>query len=714
MKIDIHTHTKKCKSGDAPTRGVSVENFCEKILSSEVRIVAITNHNVFDLIQYKEIVARLGEEVQVWPGIELDINEEVSRGHLLVLVSPNLAKEFSDTVKEITKNSTPDSFTATIDKVIETFDALSPLYVVHYKQKQPNLSDDALKKLETKTKNPGCVIKEVTNSISAGIYISHGHASIYGSDVHDWVEYEQLSRLLPDLRLPVDSFEHFCLLLKKDPTTINTVLDRKTCEDLVLLPFDDGSILKIKAFNDINVVFGPKGTGKSCILRAIAKHYSENGVDAKVYESASDRLDEIFDTRGRDLTINLNTHGINYCTDQIEFLRNACEVSVTGLSKFVTYFAATTTNRNAKKIRLKDIEPEEESRSKREFSEFNVAADTTAVFLRFLAENPSVKKELNKNELVEVTRILSELLERFRKREWISFSGWKEICLLNSAIRSFRKEVARKTGVPSKPITTGFRDYAINRVKIEVKAGEIVKSVDTAIPIQTELVGSLGSNKGNLQCQTEFIFQGGAIADSALSSLTGVKKGTQKAFINCVRKIFKHAYTEDLFQHISKLNAIEDVEGIKTVFELLLFKRYFALDGRPYMPSSGEASMVMLQKELETDKEVYILDEPERSLGNEYISYVIVPLIKERARAGKKVFISTHDANIAVRTLPYSSIYRCHGQVGYRTYIGNPFTNNLVNPDDIGDRLDWKKISMITLEGGEDAFGERGTIYGND
>ena len=123
--------------------------------------------------------------------------------------------------------------------------------------------------------------------------------------------------------------------------------------------------------------------------------------------------------------------------------------------------------------------------------------------------------------------------------------------------------------------------------------------------------------------------------------------------------------------------------------------------------------MVMLQKELEADKDVYILDEPERSLGNEYISDVIVPLIKERARAGKKIFISTHDANIAVRTLPYNSIYRCHEQLGYRTYVGNPFSNHLIDVSDSATRLDWKKVSMKTLEGGEQAFGERGQIYGN-
>ena len=714
MKIDIHTHTKKCKSGDAPTREISPTDFCETMLSTEVRIIAITNHNVFDLDQFEKIQTRLGKDAQVWPGIELDVLDLNLRGHLLVIVSPKSARKFSAAVEKLTKDSSPDSFTATIEDVLKTFDAFNPLYVAHYKQKKPSLSDEVLEMLETKTKNPGCVIKEVTNSISAGIYISHGHSSIYGSDIHDWEKYEELSRDLPDLRLPVDSFEHFCLLLKKDPAAINTVLNRKTHEDLVLCPFDDGSILKVKAFNDINVIFGPKGTGKSCILKAIAKHYSEKGIDARVYESASDRLDEIFDTKGKSLTINLGAHDINYCTDEIKALRGASEVAVTSLGKYVNYFKVTNTNKNANKILLKDIDPEEESSPKREFDEFNKAARTTAEFLEFLAKNPSVKKELDDEELKEVARILSELLERLRTREWTNFSGWKEIFLLNSAIEAFRIEVERKTGKPAKPTTTGFRGYAMNRIQIEINATEIVKSVDTEIPMQTELVGSLDSNKGGLQFQTEFKLQNGDIADGALSSLSGVKKGPQKKFVNYVRKVLKHAYADDLFQHISDLNEIEDVEGIKTVHELLLFKRYFALDGQPYSPSSGESSMVMLQKELGEDKEVYILDEPERSLGNEYINDVIVPLIKERARAGKKVFISTHDANIAVRTLPYSSVYRCHGRAGYSTYIGNPFTNNLVNLNDGADQLDWKNVSMRTLEGGEEAFGERGKIYGKN
>lgn len=717
MKIDIHTHTRKCKSGDASTREISPADFCETIISTDVGIVAITNHNVFDLSQFEEITRLLdllGDNTQVWPGIELDVRDGDSKGHLIVIVSPKLAKEFSFAIENLTKDSNPDTFTATIDDVLESLDVFQPIYVAHYNQKKPNLTDEALSKLEAGVHKLECVLKEVTNSISAGIYISHGHSSIYGSDVHDWKRYEELSHDLPDLRLPVESFEHFCLLLKKDPTAINTVLDQKTPEELILKPFGDGEVLTVKAYNDINVIFGSKGTGKSCILKAIERHYSDRGIDAKLYESASDRLDEIFDVKGRGLRIDLNTYGINYCTSEIESLLLAREVAITSLSKYVVHFAASSTSRNAKKILLKDMDPEEEGRTRHEFEEFNEAKAKTNEFLAFAVKNPSFKKVLSESEFTELDRILGDLSERLRSKVWASFSEWKEISLLNHAIGIFRTEVGRKTGRQPKPLTTGFKDYALNRMRIEMNAAEIIKNIETAIPVEMELVGNLGPNKGDLYFRTEFIFQTGSITDGSLMSLASINKGPKKSFANCVRRVLQHAYSDDLFEHISTLNAIEGVEAIKTVHELLLFKRHFVLDGLRYSPSSGEASMVMLQKELKTDKDVYILDEPERSLGNEYINDVIVPMIKNHARAGRKIFISTHDANIAVRTLPYSSIYRCHEKSGYKTYIGNPFTNNLVNPEDSGDHLDWKKISMKTLEGGEEAFGERGKIYGHN
>lgn len=713
MKIDIHTHTKKCKSGDALTREISPEKFCETVLSTEVRIIAITNHNVFDLAQFTEIESRLGKEAQVWPGIELDIVHGDSRAHLLVIVSPKHAQEFSTAITAFTKGSTPDAFTATIDEVLVRFDAFQPLYVAHYK-KNPSISDEALAKLVAGTKNPAFVVKEVSNSISAGIYICHGHASIYGSDVQDWAKYAEISRQLPDLRLPVDSFEHFCLLLKKEPTAINTTLDKKTSEELTLTLFGGSTILKIRAFNDINVIFGAKGTGKSCILEAIAKHYSENGVDASVYTGgATDHLEEVFDTKGKNLKINLDDHGISNCSAEIEALRKAREENVMSVLKYRAHFQSNTTNRNAKKILIRNLAPEDESEAKQVFDNFNEAVVQTKNYLAFLETSSAAKEVLGSEEHGQIKGMLQNLLGKLRVREWEGFAAWHEIRLLNSAIGLFRVQVQMKTGTAANPTTTGFRDYALNRINIAAHAGEIIKCVTKNIPGFTEAVGSLGPDKGELEYRTEFKFQAGDVTDGSLLSLAKKPKSTLKQFVVSVRKIQKQAFADDLFQCISDLNQVEGVEEIDTINDLILFKRFFALNGVNYCPSTGEVSMVLLQKELGENKDVYILDEPEKSLGNEYISEVIVPLIREHARAGKKVFISTHDANIAVRTLPYSSIYRCHGSKGYKTYFGNPFTNDLVNPDD-GERLDWKKVSMKTLEGGEDAFGERGKIYGNE
>lgn len=711
MKIDIHAHTKKCKQGDAATREVSANDFCEIVLGTDIGIIAITNHNRFDLTQFNQIQERLDGKVQVWPGIELDIDDNGNRGHLLIIVSPTSVVDFSDKIFNLCNHISPDFFTITIEEIVQQLDTLNPLYIAHYKQKLPSLSDSAIAKLKEKTQNPHCVIKEVTNSISAGIYISHGHPSIYGSDIQDWATYEEKSEELPDLRLPVESFEHFSLLLKKDQTTINTALNKKIQEELTLSPFDDDSILRFKSFNDINIIFGPKGTGKSCILKAIENHYTTKGYHAQVYESASDKLDDLFDTKGANLRVNLEAHNISEHIEEIEFLRHATERFVTPISNYKAHFLGKCTSKKAREILLKNIEPENIGQFSHEFNKLNEAVSSIRKFLTFLQGSDAVKQTLREEEFSTVTNILTNLHNQMQEKEWVSFSDWKETCLLNSAIETYRHQVEKKTGTPAKPITTGFRDYALNRFRIEKKAKLITDCLGTTIKNQVETVGSLGTEKGLLEFITELKFQDGNITDGTLKSLLGIQKGHQKNFAKCIQNILDNAYTENLFTHLSVLKQ-EEFESISKLSHLLLFKRYFAINGTAYSPSSGESSMVMLLNELSKNKDIYILDEPERSLGNEYINDEIVPLLKQHAKAGKKVFISTHDANIAVRTLPYNSVFRLHDHTGYKTFIGNPFTSNLTNVVDHSDQIDWKQISMKTLEGGEAAFGERGKIYG--
>jgi predicted ATPase len=313
------------------------------------------------------------------------------------------------------------------------------------------------------------------------------------------------------------------------------------------------------------------------------------------------------------------------------------------------------------------------------------------------------------NQLIES---LTEIINNLETQRLNNFIKLKVICLFNSLIEKVKHEVSAKTGTPKKPSATGFYDYALNRINIERAVKYVLQNIDKMIAFSLEYIGCL-DEKGDLFCKTEIVIQDGNISDGRYQPIENVKKGTQKKFSNAIRAISDALYTAQLFHKISELNEIEEIDSIPTVLELLMFEKYFILNEERYKPSTGESSMLLLHKELKGDKDVYILDEPEKSLGNEYINNVIVPLIKEKAKASKKIFIATHDANIAVRTLPYNSIYRVHKKDHYETFVGNPFINHLENIRNEADKIDWKEISMRTLEGGRNAFGERGQIYGN-
>ena len=62
----------------------------------------------------------------------------------------------------------------------------------------------------------------------------------------------ELSKTLPELRLPVESFEQFCLLLEKDEATINTILDKKVKENIEIAPFSAAELIRLDIYNDIN------------------------------------------------------------------------------------------------------------------------------------------------------------------------------------------------------------------------------------------------------------------------------------------------------------------------------------------------------------------------------------------------------------------------------------------------------------------------------
>ncbi|WP_343587486.1 hypothetical protein [Flavobacterium sp.] len=712
MKIDIHVHTKKVKSGDAETRNIDVEQFNEIIRSTDVRILAITNHNHFDLGQYESITSSVEDVCQIWPGIELDIFENSKRAHLLVIANPKKAKIFNSRCEKILADANPDKFTISLRETVEAFDDLDCIYIAHYFIKKPNLGDLEIQLLSTLVSNPKRILKEATNSISAGIYISHGHNSIYGSDVQDWSKYINEAHNLPELRLPVDSFEQFCLLLEKDEATINTILNKKDRELIIVSPFNAAEPIELEIFNDINILFGSKGTGKTEILEALSKYFNSKGHKTNVYKSNDHHLDDIFDLKGHDFNINVSDLGVEECVDEIEFIKNVTEDEVVSLTKYKQHFSIVETNKISQKLKIKNIVKLDEENPKRRVSDIEKILSKVKIFNSYLQENQKLSEYIDAKLIEELSNILERVLDQLIIEMDSKFQDSKSIKLLNQIVEIFNNEIAKKTGIPPKPTSTGFADYARNRMNIEIATLKISECINKKLESIEEYAGNLGL-KGDLFCKTSLIIQNGTFIDGSYFTVKKINKTPQKEFGKVLKSITKHIYSVDLFEKIAELNQIENIELIKSISDLLQFKRYFSLNEIQYHPSNGESSMILLHKELKEDKAIYLIDEPEKSLGNDYINDVIVPLLKEKAILGKKVIIATHDANIAVRTLPYNSIYRLHENGRYYTMTGNPFYNTLKCIYATRESLDWKEISMKTLEGGKAAFGERGKIYGN-
>lgn len=132
-----------------------------------------------------------------------------------------------------------------------------------------------------------------------------------------------------------------------------------------------------------------------------------------------------------------------------------------------------------------------------------------------------------------------------------------------------------------------------------------------------------------------------------------------------------------------------------------------------YKPSEGEQAILTISSILEdTSYDCYIFDEIERGLGNKYITTYLIPKIKYLRSLGKIIVLSTHNANIAVNTLPITTLY-CNYDVEDKNiyYVGNMYSNCLEGVVD-SQILTWEDKALIHLEGNANMFNVRRNVYG--
>ena len=634
MKIDLHCHTLKCKKGDSENRTVSKDFFINQVRNANVEIVAITNHNTFS---YEQYISFKNQDFMLWPGIELDVVGENSKGHCILICNPQEAELFNSFVCELNILDV-DTFSIDINQLSPKIQELDIIIMCHY-GKKPELSKEDMELF--KEKNLGKpFFCEPQNLMSAGIYFAHNINSMLGSDVKDWKYYHNYS--FPELKLRVDSFEKFKLLLSKDMEAIKTFVDKKYMEKLTLIPFENqDDILTLPIYSDVNVIFGGKGTGKSKILASIDEYYKGKYTNEVAYYCANNNSIDFNNLiKNKLLDDDFDRFEISNCSEQFQYIKNWTVTSIEPTKSYYNWVLNKNSNRNFGFINtiyspiLSDLE------YKKELENFNNLKDS---YMKL--KKVPINSYLGDVDSSDLKELLNKLFISLRNKvidEYAKFTAKK---LVNFTIEKMKQLYMIKKGAYSKPTSIGLIGLYNSSKKLNNEIVTILDKLKTKPIYENTLIGNL-PQKGIVYLRRIININPYLYSSSHLFKLGNRKMTILKNIHNQLERIHANSFDLKVIELVSQFNESIVNEGISDLKEFLSVStktiktdkhidRFDLLEYEDYSPSNGEKSMLLLNHSLLVNKKVYILDEPEMSVGHDYINKFIVPRLNELSKQNK-------------------------------------------------------------------------------
>lgn len=703
MLIDLHCHTKKIKSGDGKARNVSKELFRQKIEEADIKIVGITNHNAFCFEQYKELKEAVKEICQVWPGVEIDISGD-PKYHLIVIANPTQVTDFDTKVKTLFDGLDVNTCLLDISDVCETFRKLDVIYIAHFHNKKPAMSEKDRDRLIDLVNDRARVFVEPSDHRTLGIYANFDYGVMIGSDVKDWSQYEKCN--FAELRLPVGSFSDLCLLAKRDTVIVNTLLSKKPSISLRGEPYKGVSI-PLHIYPDINIIFGPKGTGKSNILSSLYDEMIAKGKRCVKYVGSDKSAEFKMLTDISDMEINLETLEIDSCESDFSLINKWCDALPLSISNYINWIKTKTNTGNKARMKITesvDLIIESNSNSEK----YKKDLQTITSFDNKIAKiNPY--SYLSNKEADIFTALLQKLIDSIYSRRVEDYIDEKSVELTNFTINDIKTIADKSSDTVSRPSSSGFKEFCFARLKLLNAVSHILDVLETREISEKDEIGTI-EGKGAIYVKKSFRMLS---KESRTDSFPGYKITELKRIVEHLKAIKEHIFDTDIAITVDELKDLCQENSVSSIVPFIGRLKTIVNDNNiEYKPSEGEKGILLLQNKLNSDADAYFLDEPELGMGNSYIDTDIRPLISQLGKMRKYVIVATHNANIAVRTLPYASIYRIYaGNDTYKTYTGNPFDDKLVNIEDPNDIKSWTSESMKTLEGSRDAFYERKDIY---
>lgn len=673
-KCDLHIHTVATSSDADFTFSLDVLE--DYVLKMKLDVIAVTNHNIFDKEQYRDIKERLSGNV-VLPGIEVDLEH----GHILVITDNDDASvnDFCSKCQQIHALIPDNKTTITFEQFQAVFTDFSKYVFIPHYDKSPSLRSDVIAKF-----NNDILAGEVT-SVKKFIYIQKDATErlvpVCFSDIRikntlTEDKYSTNHTFLDINEVNVRSLR-YCFMDKS-----KVALTKENGNDLFQI-FSNGQLLS----TGLNIIYGKRSSGKSYTLDKIAKRYGDRAKYIKQFE-----LLKLSDGSAQQFEDDIRIRQQQKVDEYFLPFRNIVNDIVQVKSK-----EDETTELNNYAKALKDCANEVGRMDAFSKTKLFNAAQYNEVKVDEISKLIKSVKDLIETvayrEMVErylpmdsLKALLKELIETFQNL--VMENAYKKRA--NAMIVDVRNALQQRSATPRIPDIDIYR-ILVNEEKRH-KFDTITKCIKRPHVINTDKVGHF-----TIKVHTR-PFRNASDAKTAYN---------------------KQCSLADAFEDYN--NPLKYVEKLisanidsNQIYKLFVGVEYDTLNASGLKVSGGERSEFNFIQKIQDAilSDILIIDEPESSFDNLFLKNEVNMFIKEMAEM-MPVVVSTHNNTIGSSIKPNYILYTEKSIVDnkpvFSVYSGFPTSPKL--KDTKGNEVDNYNITLDSLEAGEEAYKERKDIY---
>lgn len=667
-KIDLHIHTVPTRSDAFFT--FSMEAFKRYVVEAQLDAVAVTNHDIFRLEQFREIEASL--PVVVFPGIEINVD----KGHLLVFADPADVEDFAAKAAVVETKITKIGDQLSVKELIEIFGDLNRYLLIPHYEKHPSLSTQAL--------------DELTPYLCAGEVDS---AKKFVRSVNDPTKLAPVLFSDSRMRVGMESLPTRHTFVDCGTVTISALKICLKDKNKVKLSARDGNSLwqalesGQQLSTGLNVLVGARSTGKTYTLDELSKT-NENVKYIKQFQLVQqDEADYDRQFKGN-VERSRSTFADQYLLGLKRTLDEVMRIDSIGNTREVESYVQSLL-KSAEEIDRSDSFSNAALFAEVDFPVGNITTLEALIrSVQQIIENIEYRSIIERHlQIVVLNKLFIELVETLWK---ISLEIEKRK-FVNDLVKEVKKILKFHTSA------TQVEDVDLYQISMDTRR---VARFQEMVSILKQQKTVYEENIRGFRIQAKRKSFSGAME---VKNVSGVKT----SFVETFKKYGDaYAYLRDLLNNESLTRS--------ELYKLFVKIDYRILNRDGFEVSGGERSEFRLLQEIEDARnyDLLLIDEPESSFDNVFLKTDVNDHLRRIAQEMPVVVVthnSTVGASVGANYILFTAKEHENDEVIYRIYSGYPTDRELTSVDK--KSMSSHPVLMDSLEAGSEAYEGRRTVY---